>query len=122
MRKISYNNTKKNIKAQQDVESEMLRFLHENTNAVQEDIREKINEAVIRNANLCKTTVYDICYTTSPKVVPNINIDAASFDSYCYTIELEPIEFEFEKGGGYWKDKYYRLKKKLQELVDNKND
>lgn len=37
-------------------------------------------------------------------------------------IRLVPIEFEFEQGPGYWKGKYFRLKQKLQELIDNRED
>jgi hypothetical protein len=37
------------------------------------------------------------------------------------TITLKPIQFDFEHDGGYWRNKYYELKKKIQEIINEPN-
>ena len=72
-------------------------------------------------------SLYDICFTTVPEVyfpAPKI-VDAKSLameKEYNICIRLTPIEFEFEKGPGYWKNKYLRLKEKVRDVIDNDDE
>lgn len=74
-----------------------------------------------------KCSIYDICFHFMP-VEREFRTEIDNKDplnqrcTLTTTIELIPIEFEFEQGPGYWKGKYFRLKQKLQELINNKED
>jgi len=42
--------------------------------------------------------------------------------TYEQDIRLVPMPFEPDKGPDYWKDKYRRLKERMQELINDKED
>jgi len=42
--------------------------------------------------------------------------------SYEQEIRLVPMPFEPDKGPDYWKEKYLRLKERMQELINDKED
>lgn len=92
------------------------------TSEIRKKIVSDVNKAVFELAEKKGMSVYDICFRTVPVEEPL----EPKFSENGFTMEgqisLVPIEFELEKGPGYWKGKYYRLKEKLQELIDNKDD
>lgn len=89
-------------------------------------IREAVNDAVYENAKRLGLSVYDICFRTVPRIHNKMDFDTSLLKepkmSVEFTVELDPVEFELEKGPGYWKNKYYRLKEKMQEIINDKND
>lgn len=92
-----------------------------------EQIIHEVNKAVFELAEKQNISVYDICFHFIPveKLVNTKFDDKDPFQTSCtidMEVELTPVEFELEKGPGYWKSKYFRLKEKLQELIDNKED
>jgi hypothetical protein len=82
----------------------------------------ELNKRIFDMAEMNGMSVYDICFTFMPCFSEPQMIHEGETFRIEQEIKLEPIPFELEKGPGYWKGKYYRLKKKLQELIDNKND
>lgn len=91
-----------------------------------EKVTSEVNRKIFELAESRCVSVYDICFNYMPREKFFEVKKEDSNNSLKYTIQadidLVPIHFEFEKGGGYWKDKYYRLKEKLKKIVDNKND
>ena len=92
-----------------------------------EKVTSDVNKAIYEMAEKQKCSIYDICFHFAP-VESEVRTEYDNKDplNQRYTmiskIQLVPIEFEFEQGPGYWKGKYFRLKEKLQELIDNKED
>lgn len=93
------------------------------TSEIRKKVVSDVNKAVFELAEKKGMSVYDICFRTAPVEEP---LEPKFSENGRITMEgqinLVPIEFELEKGPGYWKGKYYRLKEKLQELIDNKED
>jgi hypothetical protein len=88
-----------------------------------EKVTSDVNKLIYEMAEKKKCSIYDICFHFMP-VEDNVITERDPKNGYTISskIKLVPIEFEFEQGPGYWKGKYFRLKQKLQELVDNKED
>ena len=42
--------------------------------------------------------------------------------TYEQDMRLVPMPFEPDKGPDYWKEKYCRLKERMQELIDDRED
>lgn len=68
-----------------------------------------INKLVYETADKNGMSIYDLCFNTIP-----------DFDGE--NITLVPINYDLTHDGGYWKEKYFKLKKKMQEVIDNKED
>lgn len=92
-------------------------------------VTHKVNKAIFDLAEQQGVSVYEVCYHYAPVEsypIPEINEGDPLRPTVDMKMEMEvklvPMKFEFEKGGGYWKDKYYRLKEKMQALIDNKED
>ena len=82
----------------------------------------QLNKHVYDLAEKNGCSVYDICYSYMPDIgMPEIGYDSMpELMKVRQEIRLMPIKFEFSKGGGYWKGKYFQLKRKLQELIDSR--
>lgn len=120
---LSYENSKRLLELSEKMHFSIDKMIQErNFRDSYGKIVSEVNRKIFELAESQGVSVYDICYKYMP-VEKNINIkfldEGGSIQG---DIELVPIVFEFEKGGGYWKDKYYRLKEKLKNIVDNKND
>lgn len=87
---------------------------------------ETVNKKVFELAQEKGVSVYDICYHFVPKIEPpkynSVGEGVEERVEITQEVKLVPLEFEFEKGPGYWKGKYYRLKEKMKSLIDNKED
>ena len=84
--------------------------------------RSHLNQQVFDLAERQHVSVYDICLKYMPEYgEPKIDLGGDSVNM-TQEVRLVPMPLELEKGGGYWKDKYYRLKEHLQELIDDKED
>lgn len=87
-----------------------------------------VNKLVYDTAEKKGISVYDICFRTIPEWgTPEIDVkdhkDILRQDvNFTQTLKLVPIMFDFEHDGGYWKKKYYALKAKMQEIIDQKEE
>lgn len=87
----------------------------------------QVNKAVYEMAEKQGVSIWDICFTFFPEysfVEPTFKIEGEkqSVIRAEGIVKLVPLELEFEKGPGYWKNKYLRLKEKMQALIDEKED
>lgn len=92
------------------------------TDNVAESIR-RTNELLFKTAQEKGISLYELCFNTVPDytIDPHFNpLDGVS--ELRQTIILRPAKLNLEQGGGYWKAKYFRLKDRLQEIVNNKDD
>lgn len=79
----------------------------------EEQLMRAINKCVYDNAERLGVSIYHLCFHT----IPDYEYEGSSV-----TIELKPVEFDFTHDGGYWKEKYFKLKRKMQEVINLKED
>ena len=89
--------------------------------------RSKLNKHIYELAEQQGVSVYDICLGYMPQFRPptfDISDIIKQSDTFEMRMEVElvPMQLELDKGPGYWKGKYYRLKEHMQELIGNKED
>ena len=78
------------------------------------------NKAIYEAAEAQEISVWDLCYMVAPSIDTDVETLEDGTARMVRTIRLIPIEFEFDKGPGYWKGKYYELKRQMQAIIDNK--
>lgn len=85
--------------------------------------RNHLNKLVYDLAERKGVSIYDICLQYMPKMSePQISHPNYGTFSYEQEIRLVPMPFEPDKDSGYWKERYFRLKDRLQELINYKED
>lgn len=125
--KLSYENSKRLLGLSCRMQATINDLIRDGYDKSIEKVTSDVNKAIYEMAEKRKCSIYDICFHFVP-VENELRMERDPKDplSQRYTmsseIQLVPIEFEFEQGPGYWKGKYFRLKQKLQDLVDNKED
>lgn len=127
MPKLSYENSKRLLGLSCHMHSAINDLIMNGYDKSREKVTSDVNKAIYEMAEKRKCSIYDICFHFMPVESEfRTDIDNKNPLNQRYTISSEiklvPIEFEFEQGPGYWKGKYFRLKQKLQELIDNKED
>ena len=76
---------------------------------------EATNKLLFDTAEKQKVSLYTLCLYTIPDIKYDWDMENNKTTA---TITLKPIQFDFEHDGGYWKNKYYELKKQIQELIN----
>lgn len=85
--------------------------------------RSHLNKQVYELAERKNVSIYDICLQYMPQMSePQINNTDYGTFSYEQEIRLVPMPFEPDKDSGYWKERYFRLKERLQELINDKEE
>ena len=85
--------------------------------------RSHLNKQVYDLAERKNVSIYDICLQYMPQMSePQISHPNYGTFSYEQEIRLVPMPFEPDKGPDYWKEKYLRLKERMQELINDKED
>ena len=132
--KVSFENTKRlrkrlisaNLKIEQAAvrEAVLNGVVHEE--GLVKDIAKRqlshINKMVFDMAEQKGVSIWEICLNYMPDFATPEFKDVGGKVCFEQELRLVPLPLEVEKGGGYWKSKYYRLKEHLQELINNKED
>lgn len=85
--------------------------------------RSHLNKQVYDLAERKGVSIYDICLQYMPQMSePQISHTNYGTFSYEQEIRLVPMPFEPDKGPDYWKERYFRLKNRLQELISDKEE
>lgn len=85
--------------------------------------RSHLNKQVYDLSERQGVSIYDICLQYMPQMSePQFSHADDGTVTYERDIRLVPIPFEPDKGTDYWKDKYFRLKERMQELINDKED
>lgn len=125
--KVDYLNSKKLISRSVEISRKIEDIVHYQICKTSDEATKQVNKLVYELAEKSGKSIYDICLSTIPdyqyvnKFEPGDGVHPAK-SLVEMRVVLKPLEFDFEKGGGYWKKKYFRLKEKMQELIDNKED
>ena len=125
MPKLSYENSKRLLGLSCKMQSSIEKLINEGYDKSREKVTSDVNKAIYEMAEERKCSIYDICFHFAP-VESEVRTEYDIKDplnrrcTISSEIKLVPIEFEFEHGPGYWKGKYYNLKRKMQELINNK--
>lgn len=78
------------------------------------------NKLLYEAAEKQGVSLYTVCFNFVPDIKREWNMEKNTID---YEATLKPLQFDFEHDGGYWKNKYYELKKQIQELInENRTD
>jgi hypothetical protein len=85
--------------------------------------RSHLNKQVYELAEWQRVSIYDICLQYMPQISEPqfIHADDGTV-TYEQDISLVPMPFEPDKGTDYWKEKYRRLKERMQELINDKEE
>lgn len=85
--------------------------------------RSRLNKVVYELAERRGVSIYDICLQYMPqRSEPQFSRADDGTVIYKQDIHLVPMPFEPDKGPDYWQDKYRRLKERMQELINDKED
>ena len=84
-------------------------------------LTKELNKQIYEFAEQQGISVYDVCLGYMPQY-SSPRFDFGKADMMHMEVSLVPMPLELEKGGGYWKRKYYRLKQRLQDLIDAKEE
>ena len=82
--------------------------------------RSHLNKQVYDLAERQGVSIYDICLQYMPQMSEPQFSHADGTVTYEQDIRLVPMPFEPDKGPDYWKEKYCRLKERMQELINDK--
>ena len=124
---IDYLNSKKILARTVETSRKIDDIVHNQMCKTRDEATRRVNKLVYEMAEERGMSVYDICFSTIPDY-EYVNHFEPSRDKEVMRcigemrVVLRPLEFDFEKNGSYWKKKYFRLKEKMQELIDNKED
>lgn len=85
--------------------------------------RSHLNKQVYELAERQGVSIYDICLQYMPQMSePQFSHTDDGTVTYEQDIRLVPMPFEPDKGPDYWKDKYRRMKERMQELINDKEE
>lgn len=97
---------------------EAIRSLMQRVSEERKDaILHNVNKILYETAEKKGMSLYTLCFHT----VPDFEYNCSGVNDLTATIRLIPVEFDLTHDGGYWKQKYYELKKKMQELIDSRD-
>lgn len=133
MEKLSFENTKRLLDRDLKVQHMLNDMVMEGIRESDKILRSEVNKTLYDLAEKRGVSLWDLCFHVVPRVKTDTPTfadvtkyaDVTNFQPSCtvkYGIVLEPLEFEFEKGPGYWKGKYYALKDKMRSVLDSKDD
>ena len=127
MGKLSFENSKRLLDRGLEIHDILNDIVRNGIRESDKILRSEVNKMLYDLAEKRGVSLWDLCF----HVVPRVKMDTPEFADVTklppsctvkYGIVLEPLEFEFEKGPGYWKGKYYALKDKMRSVLDSKDD
>ena len=106
--------------------AEMLTMHAANEQLISEIMRQQrihLNKQVYQLAELQGVSIYDICLQYMPQMAePQFSHADDGTVTYEQDIRLVPMPFEPDKGPSYWEEKYRRLKERMQQLINDKEE
>lgn len=125
MKKLSFENTRRLIERKGKVHDIIERSIYDGIYESIKDATSQVNKAVYEMAEKQGCSIWDICFSFVPEYstdYPKFYIEGTdNVFAAKGQVKLVPLELEFEKGPGYWKNKYLRLKEKMQGLIDEED-
>jgi len=126
-KKLSFENTRRLLERKSQIHDKLEQLMFDGVCESIKEATSQVNKAVYEMAEKQGCSVWDICFTYFPEysfVEPAFQIEGTKERIVRAEgiVKLVPFELEFEKGPGYWKDKYLRLKEKMQAVIDEKEE
>ena len=121
-RKLSYPDSLKlleeSIKKDRAINCLMEQMLYDS----KEQAIKAVNKLLIEEAEKTGMSLYDLCFHTVPentysKPIIKGPLDSQSFE-FKQEVRLVPVVFDLIHDGGYWRGKYFELKKELQDIIN----
>lgn len=126
MRKsLSFENTRRLLERKIKVHDRIEQLVYDGICDSIKDATSQVNKAVYEMAEKQGVSIWDICFSFVPEYsteMPEYDYERMEQFTVKGVVKLVPLELEFEKGPGYWKNKYLRLKEKMQNITDEKED
>ena len=135
--KISYANSRKMLERAEEVRQKIMAaaeqcsqyprdlladWLH---NDVTDGLRDETNRLLYEFAGKNGMSLHDVCMHYMPVYDFKTNMfdkDGRCTPSLDVDISLEPMPLDLEHGPGYWKDKYFKLKERMQKSINDDDD
>lgn len=124
---LDYELSQKILARSMEIDAKVCDIINRNICKTREEANKRLNKLVYDMAEESGKSVYDICFNTVPdyeyvnKLAPSEGAFPARYIGEM-RVKLRPLEFDFTRNGSHWKKKYFRLKEKMQELINNKDD
>lgn len=123
---LSYENTRRLMERKGEIDRTFDDIISQGMRQSRKQANSEINKKLYEFAERQGVSLWDICFNYIPRVHPSEpkieNFSNVQNFNIEYDITIEPLYLEFEQGPGYWKGKYCDLKRKLQELIDARNE
>lgn len=117
IKKLSFPDSIKLIKEAIKKEKAIDELVLNNVCEEREAAVKAVNKLLFDIAEKQNVSLYTLCFNTIPNYKREWNMEKNMIE---WAITIDPIPFDFEHDGGYWKNKYYELKKQIQEIIDAK--
>ena len=125
-KELSFENSKRLLERKSLVEDRLMQMMYDDTCRSIRDATSQVNKAVYEMAEKQGCSIWDICFSFVPEYsTDNVNFYVDGTDKVftaAGSIKLVPLKLEFEEVPGYWKGKYFQLKKEIQSVLDEEGD
>lgn len=122
---VSYENSLRLLERKAQVREKLDELVYDGVCESIKAATSQVNKAVYEMAEKQGCSIWDICFTFYPEYsLPTFKIEGKEQSDIRVKsiVKLVPLELQLDKGPGYWKNKYLRLKEKMQELIDARED
>lgn len=120
---VSFENSKRILSRAFEMNKTINDMVYDGIFESRREADRRLNKMIFDLAEEKGVSIYDICFNFIPEYMHLPHIRSGCLEQRCEMeteVRLVPMPFDFEHGPGYWKGKYYNLKKKVQEIIDNK--
>ena len=126
MRKsLSFENTRRLLERKSKVRDKLMNLVYDGICDSIKDATSQVNKQVYEMAEKQGVSIWDICFSFVPEYsteMPEYDYERMGQFTVKGIVKLVPLELEFEKGPGYWKNKYLRLKEKIQNIINEREE
>ena len=125
---MSPENGQKMLQMEERVNGELKTYLLHHINTQEADLIARANMALYNLAQSRGISLWKLCFEVMPRwEAAESSLETKSQDGYLtmnidYELRLVPIEIDWEHGPSYWEKKYRDLKKRMTELLKDKED
>ncbi len=122
---LSFENTRRLLERKSKVHDKLMQLVYDGVCDSIKDATNQVNKAVYEMAEKQGVSIWDICFSFVPEYsteMPKYDYERMEQFTVKGVVKLVPLELEFEKGPGYWKNKYLRLKEKMQNIIDEREE
>ena len=106
---LSYPDSIKILEEANKKDDAMRRLMEDMLEDNQERLIRAVNKCLYETAEQQGISLYHLCFHTIP---------TTEYKGMTCSVRLAPVEFDLTHDGGYWKQKYFELKNKIQDIIN----